>query len=131
MSIYYVPINLERFNLLKRRVDEVEDFTYKEGMKVGDCLLLYVSKRGLEELKRKKPEEYELCTIRESGFYGMARVVSLPYQSPYREDFLKKRKVIDAKITHFSKDKPMIPFTVPSSIQYKDPQEVRLDVLGL
>lgn len=126
VNLFYEPINLNNFNLFGKEAGQEETFLYAEGMEQGDYLILYISKKGIEQLKKEKTDEYQLNPVMESGFYGVAEVIS---NNPYilqEEDYLKGRKVVKAKITFLSKTKPIIPYVVPAEIDYKNPQKISI-----
>lgn len=126
-NLFYEPINLNNFNLFSKEEGQTETFLYAEGMKRGDYLILYITCSGITDLKTEKPEEYQLNPVTESGFYGVAEVIS---DEPYileKEDYLKGRKVVKAKITSLNKDKPFIPYVVPSGITYSNPKRITIE----
>ena len=132
MNIYYMPINLRDWNLFKKNVEHIENFRYKTGMRDGDMLLLYVTQKGIDDLKQERPIEYnELPTI-QNGIFGVARVIGKSYISKDPEDYLYGEEVIDAKISHLCKTAPIISLIhSPKGQPYALPQEVEVSVTKL
>lgn len=132
MKIFYAPINLNVWNLFAHRVDDIEDFSYLDGMKVGDMLLLYVTQAGIDDLRKNKPNEYDICPVKSPGIYACARIISLPYICANVSDYLCGEKVIDAKINFVSMDIPIVQLkSLPKGLKYNKPQPTTIGVIDL
>lgn len=131
MNTFYMPINLNKWNLFARRVDDIEDFLYIDGMKVGDLLLLYVSQKGLDDLRKDKPDKYKNCPIKSPGIYACARVISLPYTCADDNDYLFDKEVIDAKIILLSRYTEVIRLQKsPNGVEYTKPKKMQIGMVN-